>query len=365
MDRASTSREDVGPSVLSPAFHSIAGRAQGSISSGGTNDDDHNVLPATSANSVGPPPVVPQAQPPATNAAQPRAPSPQTASANVPEPELAPVDAPQAVWDPASQGPYPGHNGPQPRGKKQKQQTRAVKRKRADPYPRPAPSNPMGSQAQGGSSGVFRVFKATTKSSEPLSRRKTVKNQSVDSDARFDCPCCSSTSIRLSDADRHVIFKHLAVYVTCTLCPKVFTRLDSANRHFRSAVCMGAQQHMAEVAAAKARLGIPESEPPSESESKSKSKPKSTRSTSAGTTRANKAVARAHLEITVPCWNERDAEGRAYRALLALLRGRRSRTPEQLERRLCAYGTIVHECACCVPVRYEEKVRGGCGSQRR
>ncbi|KAI0661208.1 hypothetical protein C8Q70DRAFT_699554 [Cubamyces menziesii] len=72
------------------------------------------------------------------------------------------------------------------------------------------------------------------------------------------------------------------------------------------------------------------------------------------TTRANKAVARAHLEIELPCWRARDKQGREYRALVARLRSRCRRTIEQLEQYLGSYGRLVYRCECCVPVQHKD-----------
>ncbi|KAH9895008.1 hypothetical protein C8Q73DRAFT_483028 [Cubamyces lactineus] len=273
------------------------------------------------------------------------------ASTDPPEPEPAPApeESRQVVWDPATQGPYPGYDGHELRGAKRAQQARAARRKHVDPCPRPPSPD---AQTQASSS---EASKAPSQSSKTPARRKppTRRTKPQRTKDRYRCPLCDKPIARQYDTDRHVISTHIVASITCAFCARTFVRLDSANRHFRARSCMGVRRHEAQIAAAKERLGVPRSESDSESGSESEDTPK--RSTTAGTTRANKAVARAHLEIMLPCWNEKDAEGREYRALVAALTNRYRRTIKRLEGHLSAYGKLVHQCECCVPVQYDSE----------
>ncbi|KAI0745415.1 hypothetical protein C8Q76DRAFT_789807 [Earliella scabrosa] len=137
------------------------------------------------------------------------------------------------------------------------------------------------------------------------------------------CSGCTRSFTRAADLERHLIFLHLGLAVTCTSSahgrrPAVLSRPDSVPRHMGKAsadTCLGPRKYAALRRAVARRLGVP-------TDSKA----------------CTRAILREYARIALPCYQRAEV-----RRTLGMLRHKGD--PGALEEWLGEFGTVVR-CGC-------------------
>ncbi|KAI0779778.1 hypothetical protein C8Q74DRAFT_1261014 [Fomes fomentarius] len=160
---------------------------------------------------------------------------------------------------------------------------------------------------------------------------KVPKLVKVKAGAKKPCPCpssssprggCSRSFTRAADLERHLIFSHLGITVTCVnkvhKRPAVLSRPDSVPRHMgKSSRCMGPRKYAALKRTTARRLGG---------------------GVGADSKECKHAILQEYARISVPCYQKP-----AVKQTLTLLQTRR--TPRELEKWLEQFGRVMR-CGC-------------------